>query len=167
MSCQQGPFKNGRKTSWGHGTQWFQMAKPARNRFTSDCLLWFHEFFKAIFSISVSGKLIKLHIQNLLNVANIIRISQFHEFFNLIFGWFLPFGPTVRRRRRRQRRKVAAMRCSLLLWILFFSTLSRTFPNGAEVDLEVESHSCYRSCCIIVHVTLIYQHHFNCACILD
>ena len=61
-------------------------------------LIWFHEFFQptsAVCIISISGHC-KLFIFKICQtVAGISTTGQFHEFFNLIFGGFLLFDPTL------------------------------------------------------------------------
>ena len=56
----------------------YKWLKSAKNRFTSACSIWFHEFFK---NNSVSGKMNELHIQNLSNCCS----SQFPRFFQSNF----------------------------------------------------------------------------------
>ena len=60
--------------------------------------MWFHESFQATFSnlISVSGYCMRFIFKICQTVTGISMISQFHEFFNLIFGGFLSLGQTVR-----------------------------------------------------------------------
>ena len=67
--------------------------KPARNRFTSVCLMWFHEFFKATFSVSISGKWMSITFKIGQTVAGISIISQFYELFWFNFRRNFAFWP--------------------------------------------------------------------------
>ena len=60
--------------------------------------MWFHEYLQATFSnlISVSGYCMRFIFKICQTVTGKSMISQFHEFFNLIFGGFLSLGQTVR-----------------------------------------------------------------------
>jgi hypothetical protein len=55
----------------------------------------FDEFCQLIYIISISGDCKHFIFKICQIVAGISTISKFHEFFNLIFGGFLSFDPTM------------------------------------------------------------------------
>ena len=117
MSCQQGPFKNGRKTSWGHGAQWFQMAKSARNRFISVCLMWFHDFFQSIlfaFPFPVNGWTSHSKFVKLLQAISV----NFTDFFLLSFWRVFVILPN----------SVVSTLTSNSCWYMFFFVLGSLTP---------------------------------------
>ena len=67
------------------GSKWQKLAK---NRFITVCLMRFHEFFQTNFHYFRFRWLLALHFQNLSNCC-----SQFHGFFNLIFGGIFAIWP--------------------------------------------------------------------------
>ena len=62
--------------------------------------------FQCIHIASVSGHTLRFTFKICQIFADTIMISQFHEFFDLIFGGVLIFGPTVRASKERKRDKV-------------------------------------------------------------
>ena len=92
-------------------TLWFQMTKTRQKQ---DNLI--SRFFKQISaylltSISVTWDCMCFALKICQHVACTRKIRQFHELLNLIFGGFLPFGPSV------QQHTAESDRCQIIVQI--------------------------------------------------
>lgn len=113
--------------------QWFHMAKSRQNYIHFSFSVWFHEFFKVTFRISVSGQWMKLHFCQ--TVADIwVWSINFPDFFNLISGGFLQFGPTV------QRPVPLPGWQEVQVSAFFFALPSHSGPKRIEPVLQVQNY---------------------------
>ena len=75
--------------------QWFQMTETRQKNLPTVISRIFQIKFQQIHLISVSGHCKCFIFKMCQNVAAICITSQFHEFFNFIFGGFLSFETSV------------------------------------------------------------------------
>jgi hypothetical protein len=73
-----------------------QMMKTRQKFVPLVCLFWFHDFFKAAFSISLSGDCSPLIFKIRQTVAPILMTSQFHDFLKINFWRDFAIWPIVR-----------------------------------------------------------------------